>query len=77
MPECPECNGRLDEDELKEGETLFCPKCGAELEVISENPADLRLAEGAEELEDEDDDEFEDEEDNDSLDDEDENEGFH
>ena len=43
MPVCPECEATIDveEDEIEEGQTLDCPECGAELEVVSINPVEL------------------------------------
>jgi alpha-aminoadipate carrier protein LysW len=62
MAHCPECEGlmELESDELEEGELVSCPECGVDLEVISTNPVELRLAEDddlEEDGEDEDDDE--------------------
>jgi len=31
------------EDEVEEGQTLDCPECGAELEVVNTNPVELDL----------------------------------
>ncbi|HUZ45273.1 MAG TPA: hypothetical protein VMW54_01425 [Terriglobia bacterium] len=43
MPTCPECDAAIDieEEELEEGQTVDCPECGAELEVVSTNPVEL------------------------------------
>ena len=43
MAVCPQCEAPIDieEDEVEEGETLDCPECGAELEVVSTNPVAL------------------------------------
>ena len=43
MAVCPECEATIDveEDEIEEGQTLDCPECGAELEVVSINPVEL------------------------------------
>ncbi len=43
MAVCPECEAAIDvdEDEIEEGQTLDCPECGAELEVVSTNPVEL------------------------------------
>jgi len=53
MAVCPECEAAIDveEDEVEEGQTLDCPECGAELEVVSTNPVELNkiLEEGDEE----------------------------
>ena len=60
MAHCPECEGliELDSDEVEEGELVSCPECGVDLEVISSNPVELRLAED-EDLEDDEDEEGE------------------
>jgi len=43
MPTCPECDATIDieEDQLEEGQTIECPECGAELEVVSTGPVEL------------------------------------
>jgi alpha-aminoadipate/glutamate carrier protein LysW len=45
MAVCPECEGVIDveDEEVEEGETLDCPECGAELEIVSTNPVELNL----------------------------------
>lgn len=45
MAICPECEAHIDieEDEYEEGQTLDCPECGVELEVVSTNPVELDL----------------------------------
>ncbi|MGH9446727.1 MAG: hypothetical protein ACRD3O_13490 [Terriglobia bacterium] len=45
MAVCPECEGAIDieAEEVEEGQTLDCPECGAELEVISTNPVELNV----------------------------------
>ncbi len=45
MAICPECDAHIDieEDEIEEGQSLDCPECGAELEVVSTNPVELDL----------------------------------
>lgn len=56
MPTCPECDAMIDieEDQLEEGQTIECPECGAELEVVSTEPVELEiLRSGEEEEEDE------------------------
>lgn len=54
MPVCPECEAVIEvEDELEEGQTLDCPECGAELEVVNTNPVELDLVEDEEEEEEE------------------------
>ena len=43
MAFCPECEAALDvEDDVDEGQRLDCPECGAELEVVSTNPLEIR-----------------------------------
>jgi alpha-aminoadipate/glutamate carrier protein LysW len=43
MAVCPECEGAIDieDEDVEEGQTLDCPECGAELEVVSTNPLEL------------------------------------
>ena len=62
MAHCPECEALidLDNDEVAEGELVSCRECSVDLEVISTNPVELRLAEDEDLEEDE---EEEDEED--------------
>ena len=44
MAACPECEAVIDmENEIEEGQTLDCPECGAELEVVNTNPVELEL----------------------------------
>lgn len=45
MPTCPECDATIDfeEDELEEGQTIECPECGAELEVVGTEPIELDI----------------------------------
>ena len=44
----------IEEDQLEEGQTIECPDCGAELEVVSTEPVELEiLRSGEEEEEDE------------------------
>lgn len=66
MPTCPECDAMIDieEDQLEEGQTIECPECGAELEVVSTEPVELDIvnSDEHEEEEVEDIDEEEDEE---------------
>ena len=61
MAHCPECEALvdLDADEVEEGEIVSCPDCGTDLEVMSTNPMELRLAEEDDLDEDEEDDEDE------------------
>lgn len=45
VAECPECAADVVlPDDVMEGEIVVCPECGAELEVISVDPAELDLA---------------------------------
>jgi alpha-aminoadipate carrier protein LysW len=45
MPTCPECDAMIDIDEdlLEEGQTIECPECGTELEVVSTEPVELDI----------------------------------
>lgn len=56
MAHCPECEAVIDmeEDEAEEGAKLDCHECGAELEVVSTHPLELKVVadeEGEEEEE--------------------------
>lgn len=52
MAHCPECEAVIDvEDDLEEGQTLDCPECGAELEVVNTNPVELDLVSNEDEEE--------------------------
>ena len=56
MVSCPECDNNLDvdEDEVDEGEIVSCPECGADFEIITINPIELKaVGEGYEEEEEE------------------------
>jgi alpha-aminoadipate/glutamate carrier protein LysW len=54
MPTCPECDQTIDieEDQLEEGQTIECPECGAELEVVSTEPVELDILGNGEEKDD-------------------------
>ena len=54
MANCPACETAIDreDEEFEEGQTLDCPECGAELEVVSTNPLDLDVLQEEEEEED-------------------------
>lgn len=54
MPTCPDCDAMIDieEDQVDEGQTIECPECGAELEVVSTEPIELDLVRSGEEEED-------------------------
>ncbi len=42
MASCPECETPITVDEdLEDGETIECPDCGIELEVVNTNPLEL------------------------------------
>ena len=47
MPNCPECENRLDieEDELEEGDVIACDECGTEYEVVGVEPLELARVE--------------------------------
>ena len=54
MAFCPECEAALDvEDDVDEGQRLDCPECGAELEVVSTNPLEIRVISAPDESEEE------------------------
>ncbi len=54
MAVCPECEAVLDiEDDVDEGQLMDCPECGAELEVVSTNPVEIRVISEADENEEE------------------------
>jgi len=60
MVYCPECETDLDidEDEVDEGAVVSCPECGADYEVITVNPVELKKV-GEDEVDDDDDEEDE------------------
>lgn len=41
---CPECEAEITLQKPLRGEIIVCSDCGAELEVVSENPLGLALA---------------------------------
>ncbi len=45
MPACPECDAMIDieEDLVEEGQSVECPECGAELEVVNISPVELDI----------------------------------
>lgn len=45
MPTCPDCDAsiEIEEGELEEGQTIDCPECGAELEVVGTDPVELDI----------------------------------
>jgi len=56
MPACPECDAMIDIDDdlVEEGQTVECPECGADLEVVSTDPVELDILSRGEDDEDED-----------------------
>jgi alpha-aminoadipate/glutamate carrier protein LysW len=60
MVTCPVCDGQIDVDEedVDEGDSLSCDECGADLKVVGTDPLEL---ESADELEEEEDEEYIDE----------------
>ena len=54
MAICPECDAGFEVDEdVEEGQTLDCPECGAELEVVGTNPIELKVLTSGDEEEEE------------------------
>lgn len=54
MPHCPECESVIDVgDEIEEGQTLDCPECGAELEIVNTSPLELDVVSDEDEEEEE------------------------
>ena len=54
MALCPECEVSIEVDDgVEEGQTLDCPECGAELEVVNTNPVELGAVVDEEEEEEE------------------------
>jgi len=53
MTSCPACEAVIDveEEDIEEGQTMDCPECGAELEVVNTNPVELDVLEEEEEEE--------------------------
>lgn len=41
----------MEDDEFEEGQTVDCPDCGAELEIVSINPVELKVLQEEEEEE--------------------------
>jgi alpha-aminoadipate carrier protein LysW len=58
MVYCLECETDLDidEDEVDEGAVVSCPECGADFEVITVNPVELKKV-GEDEIEEDEDEE--------------------
>lgn len=56
MVTCPVCDGTIDVDEedVDEGDSLSCDECGADLKVVGTDPLEIESAEELEEEEDED-----------------------
>jgi len=42
---CPDCRGKfeVEREDIVESEVLECSLCGAEIEVVQENPVKIRL----------------------------------
>ena len=57
MAFCPDCEAAIDvdEDDVEEGQTMDCPECGAELEVVNTNPLELDVISPGEEDDEEED----------------------
>ncbi len=53
MAVCPACEAAIDiePDDVEEGQTMDCPECGAELEVVNTNPVELKAGVDEEEEE--------------------------
>jgi alpha-aminoadipate/glutamate carrier protein LysW len=52
MANCPECRTALDlDDEVEEGQTVDCPECGVELQVVNTDPVELEALSTEEEEE--------------------------
>jgi alpha-aminoadipate carrier protein LysW len=52
MTSCPECRASIDiEDDVEEGQTVDCPECGAELQVVNTNPVELETVSSEDEEE--------------------------
>ena len=50
MTLCPECEADVPvETDFEAGEIILCEECGAELEVVNEDPLELALAPDEEE----------------------------
>ena len=57
MAYCPECEAAIDveDDDVEEGQTMDCPECGVELEVVTTNPLTLDVISSEEEDEEDED----------------------
>ena len=54
MAFCPECRSAIDmDDEVEEGQTVDCPECGVELQVVNIDPVELEPLSSEEEEEEE------------------------
>ena len=53
MATCPACEAILDmeDEEFEEGQTVDCPECGAQLEVVNIHPLELDVLDEDEEEE--------------------------
>jgi alpha-aminoadipate carrier protein LysW len=59
---CPECENKLDieEDDVEEGETVSCPECATDFEVVTVSPLELKSLEDPDYEEEEEEEEVED-----------------
>ena len=66
MVTCPVCDAAIDveEEDVDEGDTLSCDECGADLRVVGTDPLEI---ESAEDLEEDDDEDFVKQEDDEEL----------
>ena len=54
MAFCPECRTAIDiDDDVEEGQSVDCPECGAELQVVNTDPVELEALSNDEEEEEE------------------------
>ncbi len=55
MVSCPECEAAIDveDDFVEEGQTLDCPECGAQLEIVNTNPLEVDVISSGDEEEEE------------------------
>ena len=60
---CPECESDLDidEEEVEEGEVVYCAECGTDFEIVTTNPIELKTVDEDEYDEEEEEEEAEDE----------------
>jgi alpha-aminoadipate carrier protein LysW len=57
MVKCPVCEGAIDidEEDVDEGDTISCDECGADLRVVGTDPLEM---ESADDVKDEDEEDF-------------------